>query len=128
MNEAAHLIHQHLLWLPDNVSHAALVRSQLDPGEANLFKIYNNYYKQFRKLEDKVMELKGLMRDNPRMVPSLIYTTQESARLTQEFLQLQENYRELRTTAEVLAISPPLLADHFVREAEYYLEKIGYKS
>ena len=127
MNEAAHLIHQHLLWLPNNAAHAALVRSQLDPGEAHLFKIYNHYNKLFHQLEDKVMELKGLMRDNPRMVPSLIYTTQESARLTQEFLRSQENYREMRTTAQVLAISPPLLADHFVREASYYLEKIGYK-
>lgn len=126
MNEAAFLINQHLLWLPNNAAHAALVRSQLDPGENNLFVLNNRYHKLFHKLANKVMELKGLMRDNPRMVPSLIYTTQESAMLTQEFLRSQENYRELRTTAQVLAISPPLLADHFEREALYYLEKIGY--
>lgn len=126
MNDAAYLLHQHLLWLPNNAAHAALVRSQLDPSEAELIKLYDHYHKLFRKLEDKVMELKGLMRDNPRMVPSLNYTTQESANLTQEFLNSQENYREQRTTAQVLAISPPLLADHFIREAMYYLEKIGY--
>lgn len=126
MNEAAYLIHQHLLWLPNNAAHAALVRAQLDPGEATLFALNNRYHKLFHKLEAKVKELKGLMRDNPRMVPSLIHTTGESAMLTQEFLCSQESYRELRTTARVLAISPPLLADHFVREATYYLEKIGY--
>lgn len=27
VNEAAHLIHQHLLWLPNNAAHAALARS-----------------------------------------------------------------------------------------------------
>lgn len=126
VNEAAYLIHQHLLWLPNNAAHAALVRSQLDPGEHNLFKINDRFYKLFHMQEDKVMELKGLMRDNPRMVPSLLYTTRESAIITQEFLQSQENYRELRATAQVLAISPPLLADHFALEAAYYLEKIGY--
>lgn len=125
MNEAAYLIHQHLLWLPNNAAHAALVRSQLDPGEAALFELNNRYHKLFHKLADKVMELKGLMRDNPRMVPSLVYTTQESIMLTQEFMQSQETYRALRTSAQVLAISPPLVADHFVREAAYYLEKIG---
>ena len=125
MNEAAYLIHQHLMWLPNNAAHAALVRSQLDPGEHKLFVLNNRYCKLFHKMADKVMELKGLMRDNPRMVPSLIYTTEESAMLTQEFLCSQQNYRELRTTAQVLAISPPLLADHFEREALYYLEKIG---
>lgn len=126
MNEAARLIHQHLLWLPNNAAHAALVRSQLDPGEAVLFKLNNHYFKLFHELHAKVMELKGLMRDEPKMVPSLVYTNREAACLTQEFLQSQENYRELRAGAQVLAISPPLLADHFVREADYYLQNIGY--
>ncbi|HYH01940.1 MAG TPA: DUF2935 domain-containing protein [Bacillota bacterium] len=125
VNEAAYLIQQHLLWLPNNAAHAALVRSQLDPGETNLFKMHNHYVKLFQQLANKVLELKGLMRDNPRMVPSLVYTTCEVARLTKEFIKTQENYREWRTTAQVLAISPPLLADHFIREAMYYLQNIG---
>lgn len=87
------------------LSHAALSRSQVDPGEAILFKTFDHYYKLFRKLEAKVMELQGLMRDNPRMVPSLIYTTKESAGFTREFLQSQKNYKKLRETAQVLAIS-----------------------
>ncbi|MGE5581048.1 MAG: DUF2935 domain-containing protein [Bacillota bacterium] len=125
MSEAAFLLHQHLLWLPNNAAHAALTSAQLDPGEASLKEIYNRYSKLFHKLADKVMELKGLMRDNPRMVPSLVYTNAESAGLTQEFRHSLENYRELRATAQVLAISPALLLDHFNREASYYLEKIG---
>lgn len=127
-NEAVYLLHQHLLWLPNNVAHAGLIRAQLDPGEAMLFKVYNRYLKHFNKLADKVMELKGLMRDNPCMVPALIDTTGESACLIQEFKETLENYRELRATAQVLAISPPLLMDHFAREAAYYLEKIGFNT
>lgn len=63
------------------------------------------------------------MRNNPRVVPALVYTNLEAANITREFKRNQENYREQRATAQVLAMSPPLLADHFVREATYYLEK-----
>lgn len=65
------------------------------------------------------------MRDNPRMVPALMYTTQESAKLTGEFVQLLDQYKNLRATAQVMSISPPLLVDHFMREASYYLEQIS---
>lgn len=128
MNEAADLIHQHLLWLPNNAAHAALIRAQLDPGEAAFFEIYNRYFKLFTKMANKVMELQGLMRDNPRLTPSLLYTTAESAGLTQDFRCGLENLKTLRATAQVLGISPPLLMDHLEREAAYYLEKIGYAS
>jgi Protein of unknown function (DUF2935). len=126
MNEAAFLLHQHSLWLPNNAAHAALIQAQLDPGEGTLTAIYRRYGRQFQQLTLKVMEMKGLMRDNPRMTPSLVFTTREIATLTQEFRRSLESYIEQRTTAQVLAISPPLLADHLAREATYYLDKIGY--
>ena len=128
MNEAAALIHQHLLWLPNNAAHAALLRAQLDPGEATFFEVFNRYFKLFSKMASKVMELQGLMRDNPRLVPSLLYTTAESAGLTRDFRGVLQNYRMLRASAPALGISPPLLMDHLEREAAYYLEKIGYAS
>jgi hypothetical protein len=127
MNEAAYLIQQHLLWLPNNAAHAALIQAQLDPGEATLISLYHRYFKQFNNLTLKVMELKGLLRDNPRMVPPLIFTTRESASLTRDFMHSLESYIEMRNSGQVLAISPPLLADHLAREAAYYLEKIGQK-
>lgn len=124
LNEATFLIQQHLLWLPNQAAHAALIRAQLDPAESTLFEIYNRYQTLFEKLTGKVMELKGVMRDRPRLAASLIYTTRESAGLTAEFRQSVENYRDLRATTQVLATSPSLLADHLSREAGYYLGKI----
>lgn len=126
LNEATFLFQQHLLWLPNQAAHAALIRAQLDPAESALFDIYNRYQILFSILACKVMELKGLMRDKPRLVASLIYTTRESAGLTAEFRQSIENYRDLRATAQVLATSPSLLADHLSREAGYYLGKIDF--
>jgi hypothetical protein len=126
MNEAAFLIHQQLLWLPNFAAHAALVRAQLDPGEANLFVVYNHYAKIFQDMANKTMELRGLMRDNLQLVPALAQATRESGEITQEFIGALEKYRENRSTARVLAISPPLLADHFIREAGYYQAEIGF--
>ena len=124
VNNAGYLLRQHLLWLPNNAAHAALTCAQLDPGETNLFAFYHRYHDLFRNLNNKALELKLLMRDNPFLVPALIYLTRECNNLTQEFKKSAEDFRELRATAQVLSISPPLLADHFAREAAYYLEKI----
>jgi hypothetical protein len=128
MNEAAFLIHQHMLWLPNNGAHAALIKAQLDPGEGELIGIYSHFGKQFHQLYLKVLEIKGLLRDNIRLVPALVFTTREIATLTEEFRRSLESYIEERSTAQVLGISPPLLADHMAREATYYLEKIGFHS
>lgn len=125
MNEAEFLLHEHLLWLPNNAAHAALAASQLDPSETMFFNRFEHFHMTFHELQLKAEELMHLLKNNPAMVPPLVYLTRQSAGISREFYCLLEQYKELRATGQVMAITPPVLVDHFMREAAYYLEKIG---
>ncbi|MEW6426102.1 MAG: DUF2935 domain-containing protein [Bacillota bacterium] len=76
-------------------------------------------------LHIKAIEINDLLREDPRLVPALVYLTRQSAETTQKFRRLLEEYRDLRSSCLALATAPPLLPDHTAREAAYYLEKLG---
>jgi len=124
-NQACYLLHEHLLWLPDNADHAALLRATLDSGEAMLDQSFTQYKNAFDALYLKALEINGLLKEDPRLVPALIYLTRQSAEGTQKFRRFLEEYRDLRSSCQALATAPPLLPDHMAREAAYYLEKLG---
>jgi hypothetical protein len=124
-NPAGYLLEQHLMWLPNNAAHAGLARNQLDPSEATWFKTFNHFQKSYHNLQLKTEELDHLMPDEPMLAPALIYLTRESASLTGEWAENLLQFRDLRATAQVLSISPPLLVEHFIREAQYYLGKLA---
>jgi hypothetical protein len=125
MNEAEFLLHQHLLWLPNNAAHAALAASQLDPSETMIFNQLEHFHMTYHELQLKAEELMHLLKNCPTMVPPLVFLTKQSSDLTKEFYVFLEQYKNLRATGQVMAITPPLLVDHFMREAAYYLDKIG---
>jgi hypothetical protein len=125
MNEAEFLLHQHRLWLPNMAAHAALAASQLDPSETIFFNRFEHFHMTFHELQLKAEELMHLLKNCPSMVPPLAYLTKQSTDLTREFYAWLEQYKSLRSTGQVMAITPPLLIDHFMREAAYYLEKIS---
>ena len=101
------------LWNHLMEEHAQFIDGMLDPNETSLKETAEALAKRFEKLA----------RECTKSAENQV--RQESTRATEEF----RNYKTAATTGllkcEIKSIIPPLLADHVLREANYYLRLLG---
>ncbi|PWK10226.1 DUF2935 domain-containing protein [Tumebacillus permanentifrigoris] len=117
-------IHEASLWLPDSSGHAAVIRSNIDPQENDIFESAHDWKLQFDKLTLSLEEMKTKVRSEVRWVPSL----ERLMAMTAEHISVFHTYllhlRETLEECRALGTLKPLLMDHMSREAAYFLDKL----
>jgi hypothetical protein len=124
VNAAQENLRLHRIWLPDGAGHAASVISTLDPNEATLIEEAKTFKASFEQLFLKAIELSQMLPRASLMDGNLNRFNQDVAILLTEFVRYLRRLRELRGQCTVLGTLKPLMADHMIREENYYLNNI----
>ncbi len=120
-----HELHHHLVWLLDASGHAGIIHDDLDGVERRLRQKSNTFAQHFEQFYLKAVELTGYLRSNMQSFPALNRFNQDvelEMKLFQTFLRELE---EMELSAEVLGTFTALMADHMLREEQYYLSKLA---
>lgn len=121
---AALALHESELWIPDGSGHAALIRSNVDPQEEDVFESAHHWKSEFDKLNLALQELKTKLRSGVRWVPTLERLMELTATQFVLFRQYLEHLEEMVAECRVLGDLKPLFMDHMARETTYFLEKL----
>jgi Domain of unknown function (DUF2935) len=121
---AALAIHESELWLPDGSGHAALIRSNVDPQEEDVFDSAHHWKTEFDKLTLSLQELKTKLRSGVRWVPTLERLMELTTTQFVLFRQYLEHLQEMLAECRILGDLKPLFMDHMAREATYFLQKL----
>lgn len=108
------LIQKELFWNDIMDEHAKFIRGYLDPSEAKLFNIADQFAKKFDELESATKALQS----NPANFNSV---TNNTLNLVTELRNFKRQSTEGLLSCKIKSIMSPLLADHVTREANYYL-------
>jgi hypothetical protein len=123
-----HPIHHHMLWLPDAAGHAAIIHDKLDPVEKRMRKTSMKFTNHFEQFYIKAVELAGYLRSTLPDFPALQRFHQDAALEVCLFDAFLREMEELNLQHRVLGTLSPLLPDHMMREACYYLTKLAQVS
>lgn len=121
VNAAQENLRLHRIWLPDAAGHAAAVINELDPFEAVLINEAKSFKENFEKLTLKANELSQMLPRASLMNGNLNRFDQEVVIMLAEFIRFLRRLRELRSQCVVLGTLKPLMAEHMIREENYYL-------
>ncbi|SHF35867.1 protein of unknown function [Seinonella peptonophila] len=119
-----HVLHQHLLWLPDAAGHATGLNENIDGTEKEWLKKTEIFTKHFEAFYLKAIELAGYLRTNCKDFPALRRFTQDVELEIKLFQRFLKEVEEMTTSKTLLGTIAPLMADHMYREECYYLEKL----
>jgi len=121
---AALAIHEANLWITDASGHAAVIRSNIDPQEQDIFDSAHHWKIQFDHLTIQLSELQTKLRSQVRWVPSLERLMELSGSNMAMFRQYLTHLEETLEQCRALGILKPLMMDHMAREATYFLDKL----
>jgi hypothetical protein len=121
----AHALHYHLLWLSDQAGHAEAIKSRLDPAEAALVHRTEGFARTFNEFYLKAITLAGFLRTQLDQFPALSRFNHQAELETHVFEAFLQEVLELNLDDAVLSVLAPLLADHMLREACYYIFKLA---
>ena len=120
-----HELHHHLLWLLDASGHAGAINDRMDGVEKRLKEKSAAFSKHFEDFYLKAIELTGFLRTNISEFPALNrfnYDVEVEIELFKTFLKELE---EMELNAEVLDVFTVSMADHMLREEQYFLTKLA---
>lgn len=106
---------QESFWNRIMAEHAKFIRGLLDPSEDELFKVADNFGREFDQLTLEAKEAMDMSK------PSLQRVTEESLEATKEIREFKATATEGILECKIRSIIIPLLADHTVREASHFL-------
>ncbi len=115
----------HKIWLPDAAGHAATIASDLDPVEKMLIMEAKEFEKAFNSLTIKTDELSKMIIRTCLGNRALLYLNEEVKKKIEEFICYLCKIRDLTAECKVLGVVKPVMADHMMREENYYLDKIA---
>lgn len=107
-------VEQESFWNEIMGDHAKFIRGMLDPTEAELINVANEFAERYDQLVEEAENLKSNMNN-------LGTVTQQSLRTTREFRNFKTQGVQGILGCKVKSIILPLLADHVLREANHYL-------
>lgn len=108
------ILNKEVFWNEIMEEHSMFIRGFLDPTEGNLINIANEFAGLFEELIEKAKEaLEGNY--SPEEV------TKESIKATEQIKEFKTEATEGILNCNIRSIIIPLLADHVLREANYYL-------
>ena len=117
-------IHYHQLWLLNAAGHAFAIASNLDGTEKDMLEQSLEYERLFKNLYLKSIELNGFMRTKLNSFPALERLNTQSEDLTASFRGFLGNLYSLCRDGGLLGSFTPLMADHMIREADYFILKL----
>jgi hypothetical protein len=123
--DAVHVVHQHLLWLPDAAGHAATLTGSVDLVEKQLAEKSNLFTKHFEQFYLKAIELAGYLRANIRDFPALKRFNHDVNLEMVLFRAFLHELEEMELKNSLLGTLTPLMPDHMAREECYYLYKLS---
>ncbi len=120
-----HELHHHLIWLVDAAGHAGAINDNLDGVEKRLKEKSHGFTKHFEQFYLKAIELTGYLRTNIKRFPALNRFNHEVALEMELFKMFLHEIEEMELSAEVLGTFTASMADHMLREEQYYLMKLA---
>lgn len=115
------IVSDNVFWLRHMADHARFIAGLLDPSERGFVEKANEFAMQFEQLELQARDLDSMLWHycpNNNLVRFEKDVTQATAQLR----DFKEAARDLIAACKVISLIPPLLADHVLREAEYFLQ------
>ncbi|KOS59940.1 DUF2935 domain-containing protein [Lysinibacillus agricola] len=120
-----HELHHHLVWLLDASGHAGIIHDDLDGVERRLRQKSTTFAQHFEQFYLKAVELTGYLRSNIDAFPALNRFNQDVEIEMKLFKIFLRELEEMELSAEVLGTFTAPMADHMLREEQYYLSKLA---
>ena len=120
-----HELHHHLLWLLDATGHAGAINDRMDAVEKRLKEKSAAFTKHFEEFYMKALELTGFLRTNLDKFPAMKRFNRQVRVEMGLFKTFLKELEEMELSAEVLDIFTVSMADHMLREEQYYLTKLA---
>lgn len=120
-NPVDSIVSDNVFWLRHMADHARFIVGLLDPSERGFVEQANAFAVQFEQLQLQARDLDSMLW---HYCPNndLIRFEKDVTRATVQLRDFKETARNLISSCRVISLIPPLLADHVLREAEYFLE------
>lgn len=115
------IVSDNVFWLRHMADHARFIAGLLDPSERGFVEQANAFAVQFEQLQLQARDLDSMLWKY-RPNNNLIRFESDVTKATMQIRDFKEAARNLISACKVVSLIPPLLADHVLREAEYFLE------
>jgi len=115
------IVSDNVFWLRHMADHARFIVGLLDPSERGFVEKANAFAVQFEQLQLQARDLDSMLW---HFCPNndLLRFEKDVTKATIQIRDFKETARDLISSCKVISLIPPLLADHVLREAEYFLE------
>lgn len=115
------IVSDNVFWLRIMADHARFIVGLLDPSERGFVEKANAFAVQFEQLQLQARDLDSMLwHFHPNN--DLIRFEQDVKQATIQIRDFKKAAKDLISCCRVISLIPPLLADHVLREAEYFLE------
>ncbi len=118
-------IHYHMLWLSLAADHAASILTGLDFSDCAGQERADRYRKEFQQLYLKALAINGFLRTGLTTFPFLAAFNEQAANIMNEYIEYLDKLSDQRADNKVIGTITALEADHMLREACYYLQKLS---
>jgi hypothetical protein len=118
------IVSDNVFWLRHMADHARFIAGLLDPSERGFVDKANAFAGQFEQLELQARDLDSMLWHS-RPNHDLVRFEKEATAATVQIRDFKEAARDLIKACQVVSLIPSLLADHVMREAEYFLEVLS---
>jgi hypothetical protein len=120
-NPVDSIVSDNVFWLRHMADHARFIAGLLDPSERGFVEKANAFAAQFEQLQLQARDLDSMLwHYHPNN--DLTRFEKDVTRATTQLRDFKQAARDLISACKVISLIPPLLADHVLREAEYFLE------
>jgi len=125
-NKVLENIRLHKVWLPDASGHASAIAGNLDPIEAELVKVAQDYAKRFDNLFKKAYEMYTMFERTCLEDGGLQHFNNEVIKTLEGFISYLEKIEKLRIECRVYStgLMTPLIPNHMIREEKYYIFRV----
>ena len=115
------IVSDNVFWLRHMADHARFIAGLLDPSERGFVDKANAFAVQFEQLQLQARDLDSMLwHSSPNN--DLIRFEKDVIDATVQIRNFKEAARDLIQSCKIVSLIPSLLADHVLREAEYFLE------
>ena len=115
------IVSDNVFWLRHMADHARFIAGLLDPSERDFVEKANEFAVKFEKLQLQARDLDSMLWHScPHN--ALVRFEKDATAATVKLRDFKKAARDLIASCRIVSLIPPLLADHVLREAEYFLE------
>ncbi|MBP2656846.1 MAG: hypothetical protein H6Q73_4415 [Firmicutes bacterium] len=115
------IVSDNVFWLRHMADHARFIAGLLDPSERDFVIKANDFAAQFERLQLQARDLDSMLWHMGPNSDLMRFETDVTA-ATIQIRDFKKAARNLISACKIVSLIPPLLADHVLREAEYFLQ------